>query len=48
MFSFLSQCWEDKLRKQLTSTYLDNQASAMPNGYTKTQAGSAAAAAVNI
>ncbi|CAF3118367.1 unnamed protein product [Rotaria sp. Silwood2] len=38
-------CWEDKLRKRLTSTYLNNQYINIPNGLVKTRIGSAAAAA---
>ncbi|CAF3715887.1 unnamed protein product [Rotaria socialis] len=43
--SVVVACWEDKLRKRLTSTYLNNQAIVMPNRYVKPQTGSAAAAA---
>ncbi|CAF5092562.1 unnamed protein product, partial [Rotaria sp. Silwood1] len=39
--------WEDKLRKSLTSTYLNNQRINTPNGLVKPQIGSAAVAAVN-
>ncbi|CAF3846779.1 unnamed protein product [Rotaria magnacalcarata] len=37
--------WEDKLRKRLTSTYLNNQVIVTQNGYAKLQTGPAAAAA---
>ncbi|CAF0729958.1 unnamed protein product [Adineta steineri] len=43
--SVLVACWEDKLRKRLTSTYLSNQVISTANNSIKPQTGSAAAAA---
>ncbi|CAF0895108.1 unnamed protein product [Adineta ricciae] len=42
--SIVVACWEDKLRKQLTNIYLNNQFINTPNGFVKPQIGSAAAA----
>ncbi len=46
-YFFILKCWEDKLRKRLTTMYLNNQYINTPNGYVKPQIGSAAAAAVS-
>ncbi|CAF2333178.1 unnamed protein product [Rotaria sp. Silwood2] len=43
--SVVVACWEDKLRKRLARTYLNNQIIVTPNGTVRPQTGSAAAAA---
>ncbi|CAF0736504.1 unnamed protein product [Didymodactylos carnosus] len=43
--SVVVACWEDKLRRIMTSTYLGNQFWPTPNGIVKPQTGAAAAAA---
>ncbi len=48
IFFIMIQCWEDKLRKRFTSTYLNNQFLSTSNGPIKPQTGSAAAAAVGF